>query len=253
MLTRGQIERLAQRHNIGIQAQERDYIQFLLLQELYNRSQSLIFKGGTALRIVYKGTRYSEDLDFNAATSVFEIKQLWASVLSAVENYGIHGSLRNEWLSEVGFSFEVSYQGPLFDGRDRTKGKVRIDISLRGEKVTTSRELVVSEYDDLRPFVITVLTREHMMAEKVRALLLRGKARDVYDLWLFSSQAIELDPNLVVQKLAVTETVLTKELLDAALAKARRDWERDLNPLLPQYISWDDVIKHVEPVLYRLL
>ena len=65
MLTRTQIQRLAQRNHIGMQAQERDYLQHLLLMLLYSRSQALIFKGGTALRLVYRGGRYSEDLDFS--------------------------------------------------------------------------------------------------------------------------------------------------------------------------------------------
>jgi len=34
MLTRAQIQRLAQRYNIGVQAQEHDYIQYLLLMLL---------------------------------------------------------------------------------------------------------------------------------------------------------------------------------------------------------------------------
>ena len=71
MLTRAQIQRLAQRHSIGVQTQERDYIQHLLLFLLYSKSQSLVFKGGTALRIVYKGNRYSEDLDFNGRQMSF--------------------------------------------------------------------------------------------------------------------------------------------------------------------------------------
>jgi len=65
MLTRQQLQKIAQRHRIGLQAQERDYVQHLLLNQLYYRSQDLIFKGGTALRLVYGGNRYSEDLDFN--------------------------------------------------------------------------------------------------------------------------------------------------------------------------------------------
>jgi predicted nucleotidyltransferase component of viral defense system len=55
MLTRGQIQRLAQRHGIGVQAQERDYIQYLLLFLLYSKSQSLVFKGGTASFTAFSG------------------------------------------------------------------------------------------------------------------------------------------------------------------------------------------------------
>jgi predicted nucleotidyltransferase component of viral defense system len=253
MLTRAQIQRLAQRHNIGVQAQERDYLQHLLLLLLYNHSQALLFKGGTALRVVYRGGRYSEDLDFNGTIEVDEIKKLWIIVLRDLAGFGIKAEGRYEWLSHTGFSFDVSYQGPLFDGRDGTKGKVRIDISLRSEEVDIERKLIASEYDDINPFVITVLAREHLMAEKVRALILRGKARDVYDLWLLASQGIRLDPNLVAKKLAFTGTNLSPQMLNDALSKAGQDWERDLQPLLPQFIPWEDAIREVRPILAELL
>lgn len=53
MLTKGQLQRIAQRHGVGLQAQERDYIQHLFLSVLYGHSQGLMFKGGTALRVLH--------------------------------------------------------------------------------------------------------------------------------------------------------------------------------------------------------
>ena len=249
MLTRSQIQRLAQRHGIGVQAQERDYLQYLLLFSLYSKSQSLVFKGGTALRIVYKGNRYSEDLDFNGPTNIDSVKELWLEVLRDLHDFGVNAEIRYEWLSEVGYSFDVSYQGPLYDGRDRTKGKVRVDISTRQEKVDTQRELLTSEYDDIRPFVATVISPEHLLAEKVRALLMRSKARDVYDIWLLTSKGVQLDRELVMKKLALYDLEISKDNLDAALQKARRDWTQDLRPLLPQFVAWQDVIARVTPQL----
>ena len=109
MLTRTQIQRLAERHGIGIQAQERDYLQYLLLYSLYSRSQVLVFKGGTALRIVYKGNRYSEDLDFNGPADVTMLRGLWQDVLDDLRGFGINAEIRNEWQSKVGYSFDVNY------------------------------------------------------------------------------------------------------------------------------------------------
>jgi predicted nucleotidyltransferase component of viral defense system len=131
----------------------------------------------------------------------------------------------------------VSYQGPLYDGRDRSKGKVRVDISLRGEPLATRRELVRSEYDDVRPFVVTVLSPEHLLAEKVRALLVRAKPRDLYDVWLLIEQEVQLDGDLIGQKLKLYEMNLTPAVVAAALTRARADWERDLRPLLGHYIE----------------
>jgi predicted nucleotidyltransferase component of viral defense system len=246
MLTRAQIQRLAQRNHIGMQAQERDYLQHLLLMLLYTRSQALIFKGGTALRLVYRGGRYSEDLDFSAvatgepaATAVVidELRSLWQAVVAGMRDFGVEGEIRNTWEGEVGFSFDVSYQGPLYDGRDRSKGKVRIDISLRGEPSATRRDLVRSEYDDVRPFIVTVLSPEHLLAEKIRALLVRAKPRDLYDVWLMVEQGVPLDADLIEQKLRLYEMTLTRAMVEAALSRARSDWERDLRPLLGQYVE----------------
>lgn len=246
MLTRAQIQRLAQRQRIGVHVQERDYLQHLLLFLLYSRSQSLVFKGGTALRIVYRGNRYSEDLDFNGPVDVEAVKDLWNATLVGLRDFGLVAEMRNAWQSEVGYSFDVSYQGPLYDGRDRTKGKVRVDISLRQENVITQRVLVSSEYDDIRPFVVTALSAEHLLAEKVRALLMRGKSRDLYDLWLLTTQGVRLDAGLVHEKLRLYDLALSSAVLDEALKKAAADWERDLRPLLPQFIRWEEVSPTLE-------
>lgn len=246
MLTRAQIQRLAQRHHIGMQVQERDYLQHLLLSLLYTRSQALIFKGGTALRLTMKGNRYSEDLDFNGPEAVAALQHLWEEVLNDLGDYGIWTEMRNSWASQEGYSFDVSYQGPLYDGRDHSKGKVRVDINRRPEAVETRRELVTSEYDDVRPFVVTVLTPEHLLAEKIRALLVRGKPRDLYDIWLLLRQGVSPDAALIARKLALYGITWNREALENALARARTDWERDLRPLLPQFVACEDVVRGIE-------
>jgi hypothetical protein len=252
MLTRAQIQRPAQRHSIGVQVQEHDYIQHLLLFSLYSKTQSLVFKGGTALRMVYKGNRYSEDLDFNGPADIASVKEFWLGVLQYLHDFGVNAEIRYEWQSEVGYSFDVSYQGPLYDGRDRTKGKVRVDISTRQEKVDTQRGLITSEYDDIRPFVATVISLEHLLAEKVRALFMRSKARDVYDIWLLTSQGVRIDRDLVRKKLALYDLAFSGANLEDALEKAKADWTRDLRPLLPQLVTWKDALTQVSPMLDEL-
>ena len=260
MLTRTQIQRLAQRNHIGMQAQERDYLQHLLLMLFYTRSQALTFKGGTALRLVYRGARYSEDLDFNATASeepvaatprIAGLRNLWQAVIADARDFGVEAEMRNVWQGVAGFSFDVSYQGPLYDGRDRSKGKVRVDVSLRDEPSITRRELVRSEYDDVRPFVVSVLAPEHLLAEKVRALLVRAMPRDLYDVWLMVEQGVPLDADLIEQKLKLYEMTLTQPVVEAALSRAQTDWERDLRPLLGQYVE-PAVTGRVATTLLRL-
>jgi predicted nucleotidyltransferase component of viral defense system len=57
MLTKQQLQRIAQRRAIGLHALERDYVQYLVLSMLYTRGQSFVFKGGTALRVVHHSPR----------------------------------------------------------------------------------------------------------------------------------------------------------------------------------------------------
>lgn len=181
------------------------------------------------------------------------LKGLWKDILEDLGRFGINAEIRNEWQSAVGYSFDVSYQGPMYDGRDRTKGKVRVDISTRSEKTDTQRVLVPSDYDDIRPFVLTAISPDHLMAEKIRALLVRSKARDVFDIWLLINQGIVVDRKLIEKKLALYEIPLTTQTLDDALDKAKADWTRDLRPLLPQLVSWKDAVSQIEPVLRKLI
>lgn len=238
MLTRTQIQRIAQRAGIGMQVQERDYVQHLLLWLLYSRSQALIYKGGTALRMVYHGSRYSEDLDFNGPGDIVALQMLGQEIITRLLDFGIAAERRREWVSGVGYSFDVSFQGPLYDGEPHSKGKVRVDVNPRPEDVAVRRELVTSEYDDVRPFVVTVLTPEHLLAEKVRALLVRGKPRDLYDIWLMLNQEVPLEDELVERKLALYEMKWDRDKLAAATDRAGSDWERDLRHLLPQYVPY---------------
>jgi len=234
MLTKQQLQRIAQRHGIGLQAQERDYIQHLFLSVLYGRSQALLFKGGTALRVLHRSPRYSEDLDFNTTLDLAGTKALFRQAIADLVRFGVMAVARNEWESAVGYSFDLSFQGPLYDGRDRSKGKVRVDTNLRSERVATERRLVSAEYDDVVPFLLTALTVEHLFAEKVRALLMRGKARDLYDLWFLLEQGLHVDLDLINAKLALYETTFAVEQFEKQVEALKESWQRDLRPLLAQ-------------------
>jgi predicted nucleotidyltransferase component of viral defense system len=108
--------------------------------------------------------------------------------------------------------------------------------------------LGASEYDDVPPFVVSVLTPEHLLAEKVRALIVRAKPRDLYDVWLLLAQGVTLERGLVEQKLTLCGLNLTAASLEPALSQAARDWERDLRPLLPQYADVDVALRGIVPL-----
>ena len=73
MLSRAELQRLANRERVALGILEKDYVLTEVLKALSQvpaLKDLLIFKGGTALRKVYfPHWRYSEDLDFTARIS----------------------------------------------------------------------------------------------------------------------------------------------------------------------------------------
>src|SRR3989338_3198255 len=92
MITHETLQKLAAQYQTGVFPNiTREYFQHLFLSELYklDGAENLLFKGGTALRIVYGSPRFSEDLDFSLIhISDYQKKEyvenLFVSVLTAI-------------------------------------------------------------------------------------------------------------------------------------------------------------------------
>src|SRR3989338_6390258 len=93
----------------------REYFQHIFLGELYKlpNAEKLLFKGGTALRIVYGSPRFSEALDF----SLFGVPQkeakhfvegLFVDVLSEIEHFGVRVELGEKIGATSGGYFGVA-------------------------------------------------------------------------------------------------------------------------------------------------
>lgn len=250
MLTRKQIQKLALKNRVPLFTQERDYIQTAYLSLLYSKTMSFVFKGGTCLRMAYGSPRYSEDLDFNSALDENEAYSALETAAKELEYFGIKGEVRNRRMSRSGFGFTLSYMGPLYEGRDLTRGLVRIDVSLRGESVSEDRITVRTEYDDVKTFIISAASLDHIFAEKVRALLVRGMARDLYDLWFLLERGIKPDIELINSKLALYNKTYSREEMSERIAELEKSRTKDLRPLLGAVVPYDAAAKRVIDGLY---
>ena len=78
MISKKQIEDLANNNQIDSFTILREYLQILFLSYLYREKQAdkIYFKGGTALRLLFGSPRFSEDLDFSTLYSEIVIKSL---------------------------------------------------------------------------------------------------------------------------------------------------------------------------------
>lgn len=85
MLTLNQLTAIAEVDRVDVKTVERDYVLTHLLQRLSSleASESLTFKGGTALRTVHLQTfRYSADIDLNVNTNGFTDRRLGHSSIA---------------------------------------------------------------------------------------------------------------------------------------------------------------------------
>lgn len=245
MLTRNQLAKIANQSRVSLGTQERDYIQHLFLYLLYTKTQEFIFKGGTALRVAYGFNRFSEDLDFNSHLASQKVRKVISETIRELVGFGVRGELRRIKVfrenGERALTGDLSFEGPLFVGKPESKGKVRVDVSLRGEDAKTKRVVVPSKYDDVPQFVLNVLSIDEIFAEKIRALLIRGKPRDLYDTWVLLGGGVKLDYELINKKLALYKKKFDFEEFGAKLDEAKGGWKTDLSPLLPQVTHFEEV------------
>ncbi|MBI5078954.1 nucleotidyl transferase AbiEii/AbiGii toxin family protein [Candidatus Saganbacteria bacterium] len=68
----------AQEEGLPLKILEKEALQIYILSELFALPEStlLTFQGGTCLRLVYNGVRYSEDLDFVTSANNNQINRL---------------------------------------------------------------------------------------------------------------------------------------------------------------------------------
>lgn len=164
----------------------REYAQHLFLTELYQLpgSENLLFKGGTALRVIYGSPRFSEDLDFSLFgvpilhTNKF-VEDLFVTVLAKMEANGIHLTMSHKSTPTSGGYFGLATLH--IDGYPPLD--IEINISFRnGRGVQAEVDSVSNNF--VPTYTLYHLPQAELVEEKVfGALLERKKPRDYYDLY----------------------------------------------------------------------
>ena len=227
MISSEVIKQLATRYRTSEPNVVREYLQHAFLSELYKLpgSGKILFKGGTALRIVYNSPRFSEDLDFslfgvhNHEQKNF-VEDLFAAVLVAIEHSGIHVTLHGKSDTTKG-----GYWGAaIFQYLDYSAVNVAINISSRDEKIIQGEVETIAN-DFIPSYNLVHLPKEDLVEEKIfGALIERHKERDFYDLYFMLRKGM-LSPAQKNHLAKVKEQIL-------ALAK-EKDFKNELGVFLP--------------------
>jgi predicted nucleotidyltransferase component of viral defense system len=89
-----------------------------------------------------------------------------------------------------------------------------------------------ANYTDILPFFVLVMNKKEILAEKVRAILTRNRARDIYDLWFLLRKGTRFDLRLVNEKLRYYEKVFEKDVFIERIKGKEDYWQSELKPLV---------------------
>jgi predicted nucleotidyltransferase component of viral defense system len=229
MLSPKQLSELATKNQTSFLNVAREYAQNLFLSYFYalEASEKIYFKGGTALRILYRSPRFSEDLDFSAPSINQElIENLIEETSLRINQTGINIDINEAAVTSGGYLSIIDFEigGEKFG--------VTLEISARKKK--PSGELVLIDNPYIDAYSAVPLKREELITEKIEALLNRKKPRDFYDLYFM------LRANLLPEK-KILKNVLP------LVENTQINFKRELSEFLPQ--GQQRIIKDFKQIL----
>lgn len=231
MLSKEQIQIFSKQIKIDLFSVYREYLQLLFLKYFYDlpKSNQIYFKGGTSIKFLYGSFRFSEDLDFSSTLKEEEIKPL---IQKAIKNLSreIPTSFKQEK------SIADSFTGRIFQEISDFSFPltVRLDISLREKPIYIENSYIETIFP-ISPYPLVVhLAVKEILAEKIRALIIRGKGRDLFDIWFLLSKKIEIDWDLVNLKMSFyNRKTNLKEIMTIIKETPDQEIKKDLTKFLP--------------------
>lgn len=219
---------------------EREYWQLLFLQRLYMQpySENIFFKGGTAIRFLLNSFRFSEDLDFTAIASRDKIESLVLKTFNFFkEKTPYHLEFKKEKVLRRFANQSLKYRFLFLPQNSQQKTSIRLDISFR-EKPIVKKQTVLIPFDyPIVPYPLVMhLGQKELLAEKVRALIIRGKPRDLFDFWFLLTKKIPLDEKIIKEKFKIYKNIkFSREKLKKTVSNYDvGELKKDLNQFLPE-------------------
>ncbi len=191
-----------------------------LLRRLQQKIRGgLVWKGGTVLR--FEGSeRFSRDLDATRRSDSLTPRRLMEVLQGAGENLPHLVGLKinpQPHAIVAAYRFSVpALRQPL---------RIGVEISLR-EKVIR-RPIPASTARMAHPagvehVVVSCLEPSELLAEKVRALVIRFSGRDIFDVYWLLQRGVEFDPRLFLRKMSYYRRIGRPVDPIAAMKKAVR-------------------------------
>ncbi len=232
MITKQQIRQLSKEFKISDFVIVREFIQLSFLKELYEESFSkgIFFKGGTAIRLIYQGQRFSEDLDFTVSMKEEVFEEKIALLFKKLENTYPFSFKKKRSIS--GYTYLLTADIPFLEG----KVYVKLDFSTREKVLEPTQTILKTSYPIVFQSFVNVLSINEIFAEKIRAVMTRVKHRDLYDLWVLQELGAKFDRDLVLEKLRYynIDSIDSKSLEDRLSMFSEKGFVSELHSFVPR-------------------
>lgn len=218
MLSGEFIKKIAVKHQTTEFNVKREYFQNLFLSNLYRHPESnkILFKGGTALKIIYSSPRFSEDLDFSSSIeNTRAIENILLETMVEIEREGLKIKIEEAKRTSGGYLANLSF------GWKKESVEIQLEISLRKKKI--KGEVITIANDFVPAYLLVQLEEKKIIEEKIKALLTRQKPRDFYDIYFI------LRSGLISPK----ERKVLPRILNS-LRKYPGSFDRELKQFLPK-------------------
>ncbi|MDO8505466.1 MAG: nucleotidyl transferase AbiEii/AbiGii toxin family protein [bacterium] len=214
----------------------REYLQYKILEIIFGSqyASKLSFLGGTALRIIYGNTRFSEDLDFdNFGLQEDEFSSLAQKVRAELESQGLKAEV--DTVSKGAFRCRVRLPEILFVNElsPHQEEKILIQIdSLAHEFVYAPDKKILNKFDVFSEIFVT--PPDILLSQKFYAAInrKRAKGRDFYDI-VFLLSFTKPNYDYLQVKLGVSNAeMLRAQLLEATAEFDFNELGRDVRSFL---------------------
>lgn len=229
MLAKSQLSVLSKKYKINESVILREYIQILVLDKIYsfNNCQTIFFKGGTCIHLIYGGKRFSEDLDFTVNMGEKEFLEFIEQPFKELEKENEFIIKENK--SIFGKSFLIKYINDLVRG----DMFISLDFSFREKVISPQKNILQTDLPVILNNYIYCLSKEEIVAEKIRAILTRDKGRDYYDLWYLLASGVEINKDMINKKMNYYNKEFSEKILKDKIDKFnKRDFILDLSPFV---------------------
>ncbi len=181
---------------IGIDVQQviREEAELIVLKALFESviSDALVFKGGTALRLIYNSPRFSEDLDFSSTTpiSARDFKTVIHKIIASDSRFSLKDLASKYYTHLAEIRIKETWQNMALS--------LKIEVSRRPEikkKNDFSNALAKSSVTNLT-ILTTAFTLERILKDKLLMLKERKMPRDIFDSWFICQKTgVKFDQN----------------------------------------------------------